>query len=220
MAKQWLPLTRRVVFRVVTSFSLIVLGLAAHMIAQTNANFSIYFTFDAFAVATSVITICTLPAMLIIDSLRRGAVTSFIFVELIWLGILWVLWLTSAALSASAISGVDCNVSASLSVPSWFVTGCSEAKVITAFGWLIWFALSGYLVALLVLSITAHNNGSPVWKSSVRDATFQVAPANVDLNGALGTSRETKHQQEQAYPPQTTLPYTPTTYAPTAITTV
>ncbi|KAI0698610.1 hypothetical protein BC835DRAFT_646204 [Cytidiella melzeri] len=218
MAGHWLPLTRTIVFGVVTLLSIIVLGLAAHMISETTANADIYFTFDAFAVAVSVMTWCTLPAMWIIDRLRHGAITSFIFVELIWLGILWVLWLASAALSASDISGVDCAVADSIFIPSWIHTACGEAKAVTAFGWLIWFALSGYLVALLFLSITAHNNGSPVWRSSVRDATF--APANVDLSGALGTSRETKQHQEQAYPPQTTLPYTPTTYAPTATTTV
>ena len=49
-------------------------------------------------------------------------------------GILWVLWLASAALSASNISGADCDINDYFFVPSWFVTGCGEAKAITAFG--------------------------------------------------------------------------------------
>jgi hypothetical protein len=72
-------------------------------------------------------------------------------------------------------------------------------------------------VSLLVLSIIAQNNGSPVWKSTVNDATF--SGANVNLQGAMGTSREPKtamapqqqqHIAPQSYPPQSVYSGAPT----------
>lgn len=45
--------------------------------------------------------------------------------------------------------------------------------------------MTAYLSALLTLSIIAHNKGSPIWKTSVHEATFH--PVNVDLGGTMGT---------------------------------
>lgn len=62
------------------------------------------------------------------------------------------------------------------------------------------FAVTGYLVALLYLSIDAANRGAPMWKSSVSEATFSPAPTNF-----AGTAREPKgpiETQQPMYPPQ------------------
>jgi len=220
MSGHWIRLTRDVVFGVITVLSIIVLGLAAHSISSTTSvtGFSGgYYTFDAFAVAVSVMTWTSIPALWLIDVLRRGAITSIILVELVWFGVLWVLWLSSAALSSNDLNDVSqvCSGDFSLFEPDWWHGFCSETKAIVAFSWLIWFAFSGYLIALLVLSISAHNNGSPVWKSSVREATF--SPVNVDLGGAMGTPAtehkspfpqhtpmQQQHTLNQSYPPQPT----------------
>ena len=83
--------------------------------------------------------------------------------------------------------------------------------------------MTGYLVSLLTLSIVAAQKGSPVWKSSVKEASF--VPVNVDLSGAMGTAESkpavgTPMQEQpalQSYPPpsQTAAtpaqPYQPTT---------
>ncbi|KAI0092448.1 hypothetical protein BDY19DRAFT_484327 [Irpex rosettiformis] len=211
MSSNWLslPQIRTIVFGVVTVFSIIELALSAHSLSATN-SFGFYFTYDAFALAVSLLSLLTIPAMFVIDLLRRGAFTSLILVELIWLGILWVLWLASAADSASATSGADCNLNDFFFIPSWFSTVCNETKAVTAFGWLTWAALTGYLVDLLVVSINAHNSGKPIWKSSVRDASSNNANSN------LGMSSETKapvsqqqHQVpvlQQTYPPQQAVP--------------
>ncbi|KAI0761703.1 hypothetical protein BC629DRAFT_1597226 [Irpex lacteus] len=148
----------------------------------------------------------TIILWFVIDLLRRGAFTSLILVELVWLGILWVLWLASAADSSNAISGEDCNLNDYFYVPSWFVTGCNESKAITAFGWLTWFALTGYLVPLLIVSITAQNKGAPVWKSSVRDATSGSTATDFGTENKVPVTQQ-QHQApmlQQTYPPQQT----------------
>ena len=80
--------------------------------------------------------------------------------------------------------------------------------------------MTGYLVSLLTLSIIAAQKGSPVWTSSVKEASF--VPVQVDLSGAMGTAENkpgvgTPMQQQptlpQSYPPQpqvNTGPYQPT----------
>ncbi|KAI0347443.1 hypothetical protein BDW22DRAFT_1342241 [Trametopsis cervina] len=204
-APHWIRLKRTVVFGVLTVFSIIILGLAAHMIAETT-TFDFYFRFDAFALAIALLTILTLPAMWIVDILRRGAFTSLIFVELVWLGLLWVLWLTSAALSSNDWGSADCGLSVFF-LPSWYTSSCGHGKAIIAFSWLNWVILTSYLVSLLFLSITANNRGAPVWRSSVREATF--VPARVDLGGAA--SHEPKGPV--SYPPQPT--GAPAVYSPT-----
>lgn len=83
--------------------------------------------------------------------------------------------------------------------------------------------MTGYLVALLTFSIIAQQHGTPIWKSSVKEANF--APVKVDLSGAMGSAEAkpdmgTPMQQQpmlgQSYPPQQTYspqpqqPYQPT----------
>lgn len=118
-------------------FSVIVLGLSAHLIALTEQSFSSYLIFCALGVATAGLTIATVPVMyliitsvyssplnlflhrLFIDIMRRGAFTSMILVELIWLCktfiscstwlvtfcravVLWVLWVATAGEAVDA----------------------------------------------------------------------------------------------------------------------
>lgn len=71
--------------------------------------------------------------------------------------------------------------------------------------------MTGYLIALLTFSIIAQQHGTPIWKSSVKEANFK--PAKVDLTGAMGSAEAkpamgTPMQQQpalnQSYPPQQT----------------
>ncbi|KIP09205.1 hypothetical protein PHLGIDRAFT_68017, partial [Phlebiopsis gigantea 11061_1 CR5-6] len=199
---------------------IIVLGLAGHWISTTESWLDAYYAYAALAVAVSVLTLITVPAMLIIDIMRRGAFTSMILVELVWLGLLWVLWLASAADSANNLSGFGSTCHSEF-FPDWWTQGCSETQAIVAFSFLNWIGLTGYLVSLLTLSIVAAQKGAPVWKSSVKEASF--VPVNVDLSGAMGAAESkpavsTPMQEQpalQSYPTpvQTTTaqPYQPTT---------
>lgn len=54
-------------------------------------------------------------------------------------GILWVLWLASAAYSANQLGGFGFSCSSGL-YADWWHTGCSETKAVTAFSFLIWIA--------------------------------------------------------------------------------
>jgi len=211
--KHWVELTRLIVIPVILFLSLLILALSADMITTTNKYYNLYWTFNAFAVAVCVLTF-SLGPMFAIDFLRRGAITSWIIVELSWGGFLWVLWLASAALSSENLQDAGGLCTNYRFAPNWWSRSCSEIQAIVAFSWLIWISWSFYLISLLTLSIISHTKGAPIWKTSVRDATF--TPVNVDLSGAMG-SPATEHkspihtpmQQQpslQSYPPQQTYP--------------
>ncbi|KAF9028333.1 hypothetical protein BDZ89DRAFT_1133654 [Hymenopellis radicata] len=165
MVVKILPLFRLIALSAVTLFSVIILGLSGHLIYFTTTSFNVYFTYSAMAIATAVLTIMTAPVMLVIDMLRKGAFTSMVMVEMGWLGILWVLWLTSAGLAANAnnltfISNCDYRF------PE-LSGACKEGMAIEAFSFLSWLILMGYWGTLLVFSLIAINRGNlTVWSSS------------------------------------------------------
>jgi len=97
--------------------------------------------------------------MFIIDRYRRGAFTSLVKVEILWLTVLWILWLAIAADLAALTSGC-------LSFPS---SPCLKGTVVAAFGFIIWIDLFTYTVLLLAIAIAAHVRGSPAWKTTVSD---------------------------------------------------
>ena len=67
--------------------------------------------------------------------MRRGAVTSWILVELVVTGILWVLWLAAAADATSATDGVTLDCGDALGDAE---TVCREYQAIQAFEYLNW----------------------------------------------------------------------------------
>lgn len=183
-----LALARTVVLGVVTLFAVIVLPLAAHIThLTTNVRFgSFYYDFAALGIAVSLLTLFTFPAMLFISFKRKGAVTSFIAVEVGWLSLMWILWLAVGA-SVADIPFIN----------SYRGGATSEAQAIEAFGFLSWLLLMAYSVTLLVFAILAHNKGrSEVWTSGVREFDF-TGEGNVGQSN-LAPQYENKGQ----YPPQ------------------
>ncbi|KAK0467847.1 uncharacterized protein EV420DRAFT_1501589 [Desarmillaria tabescens] len=152
-------------------FSVIILGLSAHITYLTTTVYGAYFTFAAMSIATACLTILTLPVMIAIDITRKGAFTSMVVVELSWLGVLWVLWLTSAALTADA--NTKTFVSGCGYINTEIDQACKEFNAIEAFGFLNWLILLGYTITLIVFAIIAANRGNNgVWTSSSTATDF------------------------------------------------
>ncbi|KAJ3542290.1 hypothetical protein NMY22_g3569 [Coprinellus aureogranulatus] len=151
-------------------FSIIVLGISAHLVHISNG-----FTPDwaGLALATSILTLLSLPVLYIVSIKRRGAVAAFVIVELIVLWILWILWLATGADAASSNPGLNfCNVGV-----------CSEIRALEAFSFLNWLLLMFYSLTVLVLSVSAHSRGHRgVWRSQVNEFDW-----NSHKGGVVGT---------------------------------
>jgi len=152
-----IQIIRLAAFGTVIIFSLVVMGLTAHLDAALNEG-DIYFV--NFALAISVLSQFTIIPIIIIERVCEGAITSLIIVELIWVGLLWVLWLVSGSSSATlGIGEFVCNQDY-LSAAVWSV--CNQVYAITTFSFLNWVILMGWFSTLLVFGFRGKH-----WYSSV-----------------------------------------------------
>ncbi|KAI9570204.1 hypothetical protein HD554DRAFT_2170379 [Boletus coccyginus] len=162
------PLIRQGVLGATALFSLIELAISANLTSQTEQFYAVTATFTALGIAVGVISVLTLPVMLIVDIIRRGAFTSMIVVELGWLGVLWILWVATAGESISEFNYVfplGCIYNDST------VNGmCQEVQAITAFSFLNFIILLLYTGVLSVMAVVAAARGQGVWLSSVKES--------------------------------------------------
>ncbi|RDX47605.1 hypothetical protein OH76DRAFT_721542 [Lentinus brumalis] len=193
----WLQIVRLSVLGFAIFCGIVVASLSAHLIAYVEENFGGYYAFAALGVATGGLTMLSLPVILIIDLLRKGAFTSLVVVELSWLGILWVLWLATAALTVDSTSAVFSTCDFILNQL------CHETQAIEAFSFLAWIALLAYTILLLIVALVNASRGAPMWKSTVA-ASGGIAPAPAATAGA---GQQVQHQQQQQ--PLMTTPMTP-----------
>ncbi|KAJ3479345.1 hypothetical protein NLI96_g9133 [Meripilus lineatus] len=200
----WLTYFRLATLGTVSVFALIVLGLSADWISTTQNDFTppFYDTYAALALAISLLTLFSLPAMLAVDHFRKGAITSQILVEVSVLGVLTILWLATAATSSNAYlnSTFTCLYNYSI-----VIKGCRETQAISAFSHLNWLWLAFYTSALVALAIISQNNGAPVWRSTVKDSPFVVRKDVTTAPGMYPTDPSKMGQvpvMPQQYPPQ------------------
>ncbi|KAG1793865.1 uncharacterized protein HD556DRAFT_1308338 [Suillus plorans] len=170
MALGWFSVARITLFSTAIAFSLIALGLNAYFISLTVPD-DFYFTFSALGLATAMLTLFTIPVMLIVDFIRRGAFTSMVVFELSWLFLLAILWVATAGEAVSTFNfyypqgciytdGSDAE------------TYCLELQAVEAFAFLNFFIFLGYTGVLLAFSIIGSTRGNGVWTYSVKEATF------------------------------------------------
>jgi len=202
-----LYIVRVVVLSVAVLFSIIVLGLAGDLTSTTEKYFNVALDYASLGIASAVISMVTLPVLLVVDMLRTGAFTSMIVFELPCLFVLWVLWLTTAALAAQANQaiGSDCGL-----LYVYFVTGCHETQAIEGFAFLIWIMLIAYSVVVLVTAIIGSGRGLKTWTNSVRLANFlgpregAVPVVGAQPDYAQSATAPPPSMQQHQYPPSGT----------------
>ncbi|KAJ7466423.1 hypothetical protein FB451DRAFT_1137944 [Mycena latifolia] len=193
-----LPQIRLAVLCTVLLFAIIELGMAGAVTSTIGTYLDVSFSYSGLAIATSVITMATVPVMIALEIIRPGGVTSMIVFELGWLSFLWVLWLATGADAAQAttvlrvllVCGSEAEAEAEsdsidfgdgVSVPTDDPTAgiCPETSAIVAFAFLNWILLLGYTATLLVMSLMATNRKHVgVWQSSVADAPLDATPSS------------------------------------------
>ncbi|KAJ4472086.1 hypothetical protein J3R30DRAFT_1028009 [Lentinula aciculospora] len=198
----FLPILRLIVLIATTVFAVIVLGISAHLTSLSEEFLGGYFVFAAMAIAAAALTMITLPAMIGIDFIRRGAFTSMVLVELVWVFVLWVLWISAAGLTAQEQQSVFGEGNSCNYVNTDLATACHEFSAIEAFSFLAWIVLMGYNITLLVYAIIGANRGNKTWTSSVADGlltprgdTVPVTP--MSTGGGAAPSMQYPPQQQQ-----------------------
>jgi len=199
-------------FAIVLFCSLIALALAGHFTSVTNRIYpGLFFQWAALAIAVAVLTWISLLPMLLIDLNRRGSFMSWISVELGVVGVLMILWLSTAAY-VSSFGTLNCD-SVLLEDYDDAESICRQYQALQAFSWLCWLALLGYFTTILVLALIANGRGNHgIWKSAVSESDFSASSstrdgtANLAMNGSQSTNTGTYYsgtpQPNTAYAPQ------------------
>ncbi|TFY80408.1 hypothetical protein EWM64_g3599 [Hericium alpestre] len=152
----FLLVARKVVlsFSVVLAFAILVLSSLLiyadnvnRMLELPNGNAT-----AALAVGASVIHMCTILPMLVLDLIKRRCILSTVLVEAIWLWVMWIMWL------------------------AWLSSGCYKVKFLEIFCFINWIQLMIYTNTLFTLAVIGHLRGQPIWMSSVRDAPILSSP--------------------------------------------
>ncbi|KAI0796501.1 hypothetical protein C8Q75DRAFT_197617 [Abortiporus biennis] len=169
----WTYIFRLATFGTCISFSLILLGLCGHLISVTvsNLNPPFYYVFSALGVATSILTLFTLPLMIVVEQIRKGTIISQVIFEVAWTGTLAVLWLATAG-SASRSYHIDSPFICFVGNFDFFLTICRETRAVQAFAHLGWVCLFTYTFTLTYMAFISKRNGRDVWYNSVKDSQF------------------------------------------------
>ncbi|KAJ7270310.1 hypothetical protein C8J57DRAFT_1321604, partial [Mycena rebaudengoi] len=190
-----LSLVRLVAFSVVSVFSVITLGLAISLITTTSKFYNGYFAYTALGAAGAVLTLLSVPPMLVLDIIRPGGPTSWIITELSILPFLSILWLATGANTAEMSPSLlflylgGCTSDPIFGTSLGADTGaCQKTSAIEAFAFLNWIILMGYSGMVLVLALISLSRKQPgVWKSSVAELPSS-APAGTQhsASGSYG----------------------------------
>jgi len=178
-SSKYLSTARVVTFSTTILFSLIVMSLSADLIALTTASpLSFIYKFSALSLSTALLSMLTVAVMLAVDLLRQGSFFSYIVVEVVWLSILWVLWLSSGSYAAWTDGQIMAAFPSESSCDFGFFAdpnatqGCHEIKAIMAFSFLTWILLMTYSIVLVVLALRAQERGNSAWTTGVRDGVL------------------------------------------------
>ncbi|KZT58097.1 hypothetical protein CALCODRAFT_495353 [Calocera cornea HHB12733] len=122
---------------------------------------------DKLGIVTGVLSFVAIAASLVTENAETPAVMNWISVELIWTGILWVLWIATAALGTTQSGGCSSFFHYYQGVYwSYDATYCNRFHVIQAFAFINAFTLLGIFIWNLKVAISAHSLGhTGVWRA-------------------------------------------------------
>ncbi|KAF8759795.1 hypothetical protein RHS01_01969 [Rhizoctonia solani] len=160
-------------YATVLVFSLIVLGISGYWVSLLQGTGTGLGTPASFSLAVSVITWAFMFPALLVSIFRRGSFLSWVAIELGICGVLWVLWLASAAYTTSLSAGIalNCDLASDIGAES----SCRQYQAIQAFSWLNWVILFAYIVLVIALAIKAMNKGQSVWTMEISDLSAAVS---------------------------------------------
>ncbi|KAG8951539.1 hypothetical protein FRC03_012495 [Tulasnella sp. 419] len=116
---------------------------------------------DGFLIFVSCSGLVGVCSIIVVDILRRGAVSSKVWFELIWLSLFWVMHLAGASASTALLPALSC--------PAKDQNLCVSAQALTVFTWLSMGLLLTQLLLLLLSSIYYSKRHPEVWVTPVRD---------------------------------------------------
>lgn len=120
---------------------------------------------DGFLIFVGALGIVVIFPVIFIEVLRKGAVASKVWFEVLWLTFFWVLNFVGAVSATAIVSHDFCGFpSADVHLAG---SACTSAKILVVFAWLNSAFVLMYLLLLTIFSILHQEEDQQVWKSSV-----------------------------------------------------
>ncbi|KAG9013571.1 hypothetical protein FRB90_005860 [Tulasnella sp. 427] len=142
------------------------MGLSASLASQSG-SYGVPAAY-ALGIATSLFTIILISVSLVVNWLRRGAFTSYIWFEIAWIGFLWIFWVATAGSFAAMGSVGGC-----FSTAAGAASICNQYRAGQALSWLNWLITFSYLAALVTFSVIAAAHGERgVWMASITEHPY------------------------------------------------
>ncbi|KJA20172.1 hypothetical protein HYPSUDRAFT_43547 [Hypholoma sublateritium FD-334 SS-4] len=189
-----LHLPRFIIFGLCTIFSVIVLGLSAHL---TNVSSEAHAVTDneVMGLVTSILSILIFPALIIVPRFV------FILTELVVICIMWILWVVTAALTIQArntlFGGFDCSIfvcesltgpplpvhaarsANTLSVKANTSDLCHQVTAVEGLSVTIFVLLMLYMVGLLAFATVAYfrHSNRRIWYQRMDEKGSNIYPS-------------------------------------------
>jgi len=193
-----IPLFRVVIFTLITLFSLVVLGICAHIEYLVAGRMDFYLSFAAFGLGGGCLTVVSIPLLWALGNLRHRVFTSMILFETIWFFILWVVWVGTAG---DTVAGKAYLFPAGCVYDDYPTANqiCYEFTVEEAFAFLNFFCAFIYYDVIFLYAIINAIRGKGIWTISVKEATTDTPDAPMAQPQFIVTPA-TEYQHYGAYP--------------------
>ncbi|KAG0700956.1 hypothetical protein DFH29DRAFT_876236 [Suillus ampliporus] len=173
-----LPWLRAVVFSLASILALVVIGICAHIesIVAGYQYHNVHLSFVALGLAAGCLTVLSLPVLLIVGRVRRGAVVSMIVFEIVWFFVLWAMWVGTAGdtVAGRAYYFPDGCIYSNYPKANQI---CYEIIVVEAVAFIIFFCVFIYYATVVLYAIIQANRGRGIWTSSIAEASMASGPS-------------------------------------------
>ncbi|KAL4257475.1 MARVEL domain-containing protein [Pleurotus pulmonarius] len=162
---------RLVVLGLITVLALAVLGIDVHYTYILNRIKGLT-VIEGLGIACALLTAASMPAILFFP---RGSFPTTVLFETMWLSILWVLWLLTAAVASSTrVSFMKPLGSRGCSqLEGELFSLCVELPAIEGLAYATWILMMSYCLALYTLSYKAMTGGHPnIWSASASQLPY------------------------------------------------
>lgn len=121
------------------------------------------FQLDTFLTFLGAFALVFIFTIIVVEILRKNAVTGRLWFEVLWVGIFWIMELSGAAAVSASAYDLSCGAQSTL-VSN---VACSSTHVILAFSWLSTVILLVYFVSLMCAAIIRHKHDPQIWHAEV-----------------------------------------------------
>jgi len=120
---------------------------------------------DGYLIFLGALDLAFVVVISVIDLTRRNALTSRVWFECSWLGVLLALHISGAAVLTATGSNIMCDSALAMQIPD----ACTSIRLTLATSWICVTSLLIYFFTLVLFACLCYRDDRSVWQATVRD---------------------------------------------------